>query len=160
VTAVDPDHVVLGVEDPAAPDVAALIAAHRAFAGRVTPPDRVHAVAPDGLTAAEVVVLGMRSQGELLAVGALRPVDPTHVELKTMHVREDLRGRGLGRVLLDRLLAEAAGRGFRQASLETGDGPDFAPARALYEAVGFRRCPPFGPYRDVPHGVCLTRSLP
>ncbi len=61
--------------------------------------------------------------------------------------------------MLDHLLAEARRRGYRRVSLETGTMAAFAPARALYEGVGFIPCAPFGAYRGGPHNVFLTLDL-
>ncbi len=68
-----------------------------------------------------------------------------------------MRGRGLGRELLEFALADARSRGTARISLETGSGGFFAPARALYAAHGFVPCAPFGRYVDDPNSVFLTR---
>ena len=56
-------------------------------------------------------------------------------DVQTMAVRPDRQGRGLGRRLLDALLAEADRRGCAEVFLEVR--PDNAPARTLYAARGF-----------------------
>jgi len=62
--------------------------------------------------------------------------------------------------MLRHLLGDAASRGVRQLSLETGSTEFFAPARALYAGAGFVVCGPFGDYRDDPHSVYMTLTLP
>jgi putative acetyltransferase len=62
--------------------------------------------------------------------------------------------------MVDYLLYVAAAQGYERVSLETGATDAFGPARALYEGVGFRPCPPFGEYEDKPHGACMTIHLP
>lgn len=76
-----------------------------------------------------------------------------------MRTAEAFRGRGVGRAMLDHLLAEAKARGYTRVSLETGSQPFFAPAWALYEGAGFRDCPPFGPYVEDPHSRFMTKEL-
>ena len=62
--------------------------------------------------------------------------------------------------MLRHLLGDAASRGVRQLALETGSTEFFAPARALYAGAGFAVCGPFGDYRDDPHSVYMTLTLP
>ncbi len=53
-----------------------------------------------------------------------------------LFLRPDWRGRGLGRALLDRLVAEAVAMGVRALHLEVGR--EKATARALYRRAGFK----------------------
>ena len=69
------------------------------------------------------------------------------------------RGRGLGARLLEHVLAEAARRGYRRVSLETGSQDFFRPARTLYAKYGFTECGPFGEYVLDPHSVFMTLEL-
>ena len=76
-----------------------------------------------------------------------------------MHTAIASRGRGVGRALVDHLVAVAAARGARRVSLECGAGDAFVPARSLYAAAGFVRCGPFGEYEVTPDTVFMTRVL-
>jgi len=58
--------------------------------------------------------------------------------------------------MVDHLLSVAADKGFERVSLETGTMDAFAPARLLYENVGFRTCAPYGEYTANPHSICMT----
>jgi len=58
-------------------------------------------------------------------------------ELRKMYLVSELRGRGFGRMLLDRVLSEARSRGFRRMELETSSR--LTKAIALYDSYGFRR---------------------
>ena len=144
------------IEDPRTPDVAELLARHLAFAHESSPVCHVHALDLDGLCEPAVSLFAIRRDGAVVAVGAIRHIDDTHCELKSMHVAAEMRGEGLGRTLLDHLLAVARERGYERVSLETGTMDAFAPARRLYERAGFRPCPPFGEYTDNEHSVCMT----
>ena len=53
---------------------------------------------------------------------------------------------GVGALLLEHLLELARSRGYRRVSLETGSGPAFEPALALYRRYGFVNGPAFGDY--------------
>jgi putative acetyltransferase len=87
-----------------------------------------------------------RRDGRLLAIGALRELDPEQGELKSMHTAAEVRGQGIGKAMLGELVALARQRGYRRVSLETGRSAAFAPARALYASAGFVECGPFGSY--------------
>jgi L-amino acid N-acyltransferase YncA len=65
-----------------------------------------------------------------------RPAYRFSVE-NSVYVAPEAHGRGIGRALLDRLIAEAAARGFRQMIAVIGDS-DQAASIALHRAAGFR----------------------
>jgi putative acetyltransferase len=149
----------IAIDDPEADDVRALLERHLAFANLHTPPQDVHALDVDALLDPAVTFFSYRVGGELLGVAALKRLDPHHVELKSMHTAEAARGRGIGRAMVDRLLALARERGFRRVSLETGAMAAFAPARSLYAAAGFRPCGPFGDYGTSRNSAFMTLWL-
>ena len=151
--------VAISVEDPRTPDVAEVLARHLAFAHETTPLCHVYALDLDGLCDPAVSLFVIRKAAAVVAVGAIRHLDETHCELKSMHVRAEERGSGLGGLLLDHLLNAARERRYERVSLETGTMEAFAPARRLYERAGFRPCPPFGEYADNEHSICMTMKL-
>lgn len=65
-----------------------------------------------------------------------RPAYRNTVE-NSVYVRQDMVGRGVGRALLQALIAECEGRGFRQMVAVVGDSANLASIR-LHEALGFR----------------------
>lgn len=150
---------VVAVDDPRRDDVQAVLEQHLAFSRSVTPAPGVHALALEGLLDLTVTFFSVRLDGELVGVGALKRLDETHAELKSMHTVETARRRGVGRTLVEHLLSVAAGRSYRQVSLETGVMDAFAPARSLYAKLGFKPCPPFGEYVGSPTSVCMTIEL-
>lgn len=78
----------------------------------------------------------------------------TVAEVKRLFVQPQARGDGLGARLVEALLAEADGIGYRALMLDTLDW--MTPARRLYERCGFRPCAPYyhNPYPGV---VYMTR---
>jgi GNAT superfamily N-acetyltransferase len=86
-------------------------------------------------------LLVARAGTEIVGVGALKPVDPGVAEIKRMYVRPHARGRGIGRAILERLLADARTIGYRVARLETGTF--MVEAHALYRSLGFQDRPMF-----------------
>jgi putative acetyltransferase len=150
---------VMGVEDPLAADVSAVLDRHLAFAHEHTPPEHVHALPGERLQDPAVTLFGARHAGVVLGVGAIRRLDAEHAELKSMHTVEEARGHGVGRAMLRHLLQVAAASDYRQVSLETGTMAVFEPARTLYRSAGFRQCEPFGEYTVNPYSVCMTLAL-
>jgi putative acetyltransferase len=141
------------------PRVAALVAEHLARAAAATPPESRHALALDGLRAADVRVWAVLSDGAPVGVGGLRALSPDHGEVKSMFVDPAFRGRGAGVALLIHALAAARAAGMARVSLETGSAPYFAPAVALYRRFGFADCPPYGRYVADPNSLFLTLDL-
>ena len=146
-------------DDPRADDVRELLERHLAFANKHSTPEDVHALDVDGLVDPAITFFGYRVGGKLLGVGALKRLDERHAELKSMHTVQEARGRGVGRAMVDHLVAVARDRGFTRVSIETGSMPAFAAARSLYENAGFRPCGPFADYVPSPNSVLMTLSL-
>lgn len=146
-------------DDPRADDVRRLLDRHLAYTAASSPPEDVHSLDVDALAHPSVTFLSFRSGGQLLGVAALKRLDAEHAEIKSMHTVEAARGRGIGRALLEQLIAVARARGFRRISLETGTAPAFAAARALYAGAGFSPCSPFADYRESPHSAYMTLVL-
>jgi putative acetyltransferase len=150
---------VIAPDDPRADDVRALLARHLSYARTNTRPEEVYALDVDRLADPAVSFFSYRGEGALLAVAALKHLDDGHAEIKSMHTAEAARGRGIGRALVDHLLAVARERGYRRVSLETGAGTAFAAARALYARAGFEPCEPFGDYPPSANSACMTLAL-
>jgi putative acetyltransferase len=150
---------VIEVDSPIAPDVTKLLETHLAFSHAVTPPGHVYALDVDGLLGPTVTLFAARHDGILLGVGALKELEPSHGELKSMHTAEAFRHQGVGRAMVEHLLTTAADRGYERVSLETGTMTAFTPARTLYETVGFVPCEPFGEYTANPDSICMSLVL-
>jgi putative acetyltransferase len=150
---------VIELEDPRNPEVTALLERHLAFCHATTPLEHAFALNLDGLLDPSVTFVALRRDSKLLAVGALKELDPTHGEIKSMHTAAEARGLGVGRAIVDYLLATAAGRAYTRVSLETGTMEAFAPARALYTSAGFVPCGPFADYTDSPDNAFMTLAL-
>lgn len=153
------DDYVIDSDDPRSPDILALLDAHLAFANEHSPREDVHALDLSGLLSDDITFYSIRENGRLLGVGALKQLDREHFELKSVHTAAAVRGRGIGRAIVDHLIEQARDRGCRRVSLETGSMEAFAPSRALYRAAGFEPCEPFGQYGPSPNSVCMTRLV-
>ena len=137
----------------------ALVARHLEGMNENTPPESVHALDLDGLVDPAVTFWSGWIDGELAVIGALRTIDDDNGEIKSMRAADGFLGRGLGRAILEHIVAQAKQRGMSRLWLETGSPDDFLPARRLYESAGFVECGPFGDYRDDPFSVFMVREL-
>ena len=74
--------------------------------------------------------------GDFVGVGCLKTLEGGMGEIKRMFVREDHRGMGIAKAILDRLIAEARAIGYPKIRL---DSPRFAAAsHGLYRSRGFQ----------------------
>lgn len=141
------------------PQVIELLEAHMAGMLANSPRDSCHFLDLSGLKRADVTFWTAWDGDALLGCGALKQLDPTHGEVKSMRTAPEHLRRGTGAALVSHILKAARERGYRRLSLETGSGPAFEPALALYRQFGFTECPPFGEYKPDPFSRFLTRVL-
>ena len=104
---------------------------------------------PDG----RLLVAEYRSQ--LAGCVALHPLEPGICEMKRLYLRPQFRGRGLGRVLAETVIAEARAIGCRKMRLDTVE-PVMPNAVAMYRRLGFRE---IEPYRVNPIAGALYMEL-
>jgi putative acetyltransferase len=149
----------IAVDDPRKPDVRALLERHLAFCLSETPPEHSFALDVEALRQPSIAFFSYRDGPQVLGVGAIKELDAEHAELKSMHTAVEARGRGVGRAILDHLLAFAESKGYRRVLLETGTTPGFAAARALYESSGFRPAEPFADYVRTEDNTFYSREF-
>jgi putative acetyltransferase len=150
----------ISVDDPRKADVRALLERHLTFCLSETPPEHSFALDVDALVQPGIAFFSYRDPvGTILGVGAIKELDPSQAEIKSMHTAAEARGRGVGRAMLDHLLSEARSRGYRRVSLETGTTPGFAAARAMYASRGFVPAEPFADYFRTGDNTFYTLAL-
>lgn len=120
------------------------------------PPQSRHAFSVDKLLREDVVFFVTYYEGQLAGCcGVMMFVD--YGEVKRMFVRPRLRGKGLGKAMLNHLAEFVRSRRINLLRLETGIYE--VEAIGLYEAFGFKRRAPFGEYQEDPLSVYLEKSL-
>lgn len=147
------------IDDLSRPAVHALLQEHLDNMYQLSPPESVHALDLAKLRSADITFWTVWADDGLLGCGALKQLDRTHGEVKSMRTPASLRRRGAGRAVLAHIIAEATARGYERLSLETGPVSGFEVAHRLYASYGFEYCGPFGPYREDPHSVFMSLRL-
>jgi len=126
--------------------VLALLRQHLEGMHANSPLESVFALDLTGLRAPGISFFTAWEGETLLGMGALKELDRTADEIKSMRTDPAHLRRGVGAAILEHLIAIARERGYRRLSLETGSGPAFEPALALYRRRGFVDGDPFGDY--------------
>jgi carbonic anhydrase len=92
---------------------------------------------------------------ELAGCIALRKADQDICEMKRLFLREEFRGRGLGRRLIAAIIREAKQIGYERMRLDTLP-PKMNDAIALYRSYGFKQA---APYYDNPVAGAVFMEL-
>ena len=138
-------------------DAVPLITELEAELAKHYPVESRHGYSVEKLLRAGVAFFVARVDGMAVGCGGVQIFGHEYAELKRMYVRPGFRGRGIGRLMLNRLAARARESGVPLLRLETGI---HQPAAIhLYESYGFRRRAPFPPYFDDPLSLCYEKAL-
>jgi len=147
------------VDDLSGAAIHALLNEHLQSMYALSPPESVHALDLDRLRRPEITFWCAWEGSLLLGCGALKELDPTHGEVKSMRTADAHRRKGVGRAILAHIVDVARARHYGRLSLETGAMEAFRPAQKLYESFGFVYCGPFGDYVEDPYSVFMTMRL-
>ena len=139
--------------------VIALLDEHLKGMADHSPPESIHALDHEGLRSPNVTFWTIWDDDELAGCGALHELDAAHGEIKSMRTAQAHLRRGVAAAMLEHIMGEARRRGYVRLSLETGSGPGFDAAHALYAKYGFRYCGPFAQYTDDPFSRFMTIEL-
>ncbi len=123
-----------------------LLALHLAGMHASSPPGAVFALDLSGLLVPAVTVWTAWDGAAIAGIGALKALDATTGEIKSMRTHPDHLRKGVAAALLEHIIGVARSRGYVRLSLETGSGPAFEPALALYRKRGFVDGDAFGDY--------------
>jgi ribosomal protein S18 acetylase RimI-like enzyme len=112
--------------------------------GKYSPPrGRLYLASVDGVVAG------------CIALRALEPLESNVCEMKRLFVRDEFRGMHVGKLLIERLIADAKEIGYAAMRLDTFP-PKMGKAVRLYESYGFRA---IEPYYDNPNEGVLFMEL-
>jgi putative acetyltransferase len=105
--------------------------------------------APDGR------LLLAKYDGQLAGCGALHRLTADVCEMKRLYLRPQLRGKGIGQTIAERLIGEARSIGYKRMRLDTV-GPVMKDAVAMYRKLGFKE---IAAYRENPMAGTLYMEL-
>jgi ribosomal protein S18 acetylase RimI-like enzyme len=117
--------------------------------------DKELAALPGDYAPPEGRLLLVECEGQLAGCVALHKSDTGICEMKRLYLRPQFRGRGLGRALADRIIAEARQIGYRRMRLDTVE-PVMKDAVAMYRKLGFKE---IAPYRSNPIAGAMYMEL-
>jgi len=94
-------------------------------------------------------------RGTLAGCVAMHKLDADICEMKRLYLRPQFRGKGIGRILAEIVIAEARNLGYRRMRLDTVE-PVMKDAVAIYRRFGFKE---IAPYRVNPIAGVLYMEL-
>ena len=136
-----------------------LIAFHQRSMVEGSPPGLSFALDISGLQAENVTVWAVHVADRVAAIGAMKRLDSMRGEIKSMRTHPDFLRQGIAAALLEAIIEQARADGLSVLSLETGSGPAFEPALALYRNRGFVNGPAFADYVLTDFNQCLHLPL-
>ena len=153
------DPLEIRVDDLTSDAVQSLISEHLQGMHGNSPAGHVNALTVAALRVPDITFWTAWRGHELCGCGALKELGGNAGEIKSMRTRAAYLGQGVGQALLNRIISEAANRGYKRIFLETGTGEAFAAAHALYLRNGFDWCGAFADYTATEFNVFMVRAL-
>lgn len=147
------------IDDLSGKEIASLLLEHMLEMHQNSPPESIHALDIDALKKPDITFWSLWEESELLGCVALKKLDSSHAEIKSMRVASRYQGQGIANIIMEHLIAESEKCGYQYLSLETGSMESFSRARRLYEKYGFNYCEPFADYKADPNSVFMTRHM-
>lgn len=92
-----------------------------------------------------------------IGCAAFKKYDDIHAEVKRVFIKEEYRGRGISRCLMENLEKAAKDKGYKYFILESGE--PLVSAMALYRKTGYTVIPNYGQYKDMPDSICMMKEL-
>jgi putative acetyltransferase len=149
----------IDIDDLSGPEIANFLDEHIVQMRAITPLESKHALDLEGLREPGVTLWSVTDGPSVVGCGALKALNHSHAEIKSMRTAPSHLHQGVASALLQRMMAEGRQMGYGRLSLETGSGELFLPARRLYAKHGFEFCGPFADYVEDPNSVFMTREL-
>jgi len=140
-------------------DVVDLLTEHHQDMLKHSPEESVHALDLSALKKPDITFWTLRVNNELAGCCALKELDKSHGEIKSMRTSQKFLRQGIAKKLLQHVLAQAKHRSYLKLSLETGTEAAFKPAQKMYLQFGFIPCKPFGDYQEDPYSMFMSKPI-
>ncbi|MBE0360383.1 MULTISPECIES: GNAT family N-acetyltransferase [Pseudoalteromonas] len=141
------------------PHVIKLLQAHHNDMLKHSPVESVHALDVTKLNQPDITFYSLWVDNKLAGVGALKALNTTHGEVKSMRTSSNYLRQGIAAKLFTHIIKQSTLRGYKKLSLETGTVEAFLPAQKLYTCFGFKECEPFGDYELDPYSLFMSKAL-
>ena len=120
------------------PEVNKLLKKHFIELRAASPEGSAHVLDIAGLMVPSIKFWSLWENNQLMGCGALKFLDKTHGEFKSIRVHDNFRGKGNGLKIINHLIDQAQKLNIKRISIETGAGDFFIPARKLFDNCGFK----------------------
>lgn len=124
-----------------------------------SPPESRHVLDLSKLKSPEITFWTIWEKTELLGCGALKRLNSSEYEIKSMKTSAQHLRKGVAKNMLKHIISHAEKLGCRALYLETGSMLAFEPAKLLYMGFGFKLCEPFAEYKEDPNSIFMYRNL-
>ena len=141
------------------PQVNELLKKHFVELRSVSPAGSTHVLDIAGLKDQTIKFWSLWEDNELMGCGALKFLNDTHGEFKSIRVADKFKGKDKGIKIINHLIEQASKLGIKKLSIETGSGEFFEPARKLFKKCGFKDCKPFAHYKEDPNSCYMNLPL-
>ena len=124
-----------------------------------SPEGSTHVLDITGLKDPSIKFWSFWENEKLFGCGALKFLDSSHGEFKSIRVHDNFRNKGNGIKIINHLIDEAKKLNIKRISIETGAGKFFEPARNLFKKCLFKPCEPFAHYKEDVNSIYLTKLI-
>ena len=141
------------------PKVHELLSKHFVELRAASPEGSAHVLDIPGLKVPSIKFWSLWQDENLIGCGALKFLDESHGEFKSIRIHDNFRNKGYGINVINHLINEAKKLKIKKLSIETGAGDFFLPARKLFKKCKFEECQPFAHYKEDVNSVYLTKII-
>ena len=141
------------------PEVNELLTKHFIELRAASPEGSAHVLDIPGLKVSSIKFWSLWENENLFGCGALKFLDVSHGELKSIRIHDNFKSKGNGIKVIKHLIDEAKKLNIKRISIETGAGKFFEPARKLFKRCNFEPCEPFAHYKEDINSIYLTKLI-